>query len=94
MATQPGDFNLDGVVDETDRDIWLTNVGRVNATWQEGDANYDGMVDGLDYDLWFSSGGNPGSSAPVVTLIAPISAARRMPTALSLSSPLVARSPV
>ena len=75
MATQPGDFNLDGVVDETDRDIWLTNVGRVNATWQEGDANYDGMVDGLDYDLWFSSGGNPGSSAPVVMLIAPISAA-------------------
>ena len=47
MATYPGDFNLDGVVDSLDRDIWFANAG-TGTTWQQGDANYDGTIDGLD----------------------------------------------
>ncbi len=58
MATYPGDFNLDGVVDSQDRAIWFANAF-TGTTWQQGDANYDGVVDGLDRDLWFSQVGSP-----------------------------------
>ena len=50
MATYPGDFNLDGVVDDKDRAIWFANAF-TGTTWQQGDANYDGSVDGRDRDL-------------------------------------------
>ena len=58
MATYPGDFNLDGVVDNLDRNIWFANAF-TGSTWQQGDANHDGVVDGLDRDLWFSHVGLP-----------------------------------
>ena len=60
MATYPGDFNLDGVVDNQDRVIWFANAF-TGTTWQQGDANYDGAVNGLDRDLWFT---NVGRSVP------------------------------
>ena len=47
MATYAGDFNLDGVVNNLDLDIWKANFG-IGTTWQMGDANYDGVVNGLD----------------------------------------------
>jgi hypothetical protein len=50
MATYPGDFNLDAVVDCTDQAIWFANAF-TGTTWQQGDANYDGLVNGLDLDL-------------------------------------------
>ena len=53
MATYPGDFNLDGVVDSLDRAIWFANAF-TGTTWQQGDVNYDGVVDGLDRDLMLS----------------------------------------
>jgi autotransporter-associated beta strand protein len=58
MATYPGDFNLDGLVDNADRAVWFANAF-VGATWQQGDANYDGAVNGLDRDIWFSHAGLP-----------------------------------
>ena len=51
MATYPGDFNLDGVVNNLDLAIWETSAG-IGTTWQAGDTNYDGVVNGLDFDLW------------------------------------------
>jgi autotransporter-associated beta strand protein len=58
MATYPGDFNLDGVVNNLDYAIWAANVF-TGATWQQGDANYDGVVNGLDRDLWIANVGLP-----------------------------------
>jgi autotransporter-associated beta strand protein len=58
MATYPGDFNLDGVVDNLDRSIWFASA-MTGTTWQQGDANYDGVVDGLDRDLLFANLGLP-----------------------------------
>ena len=58
MATYPGDFNLDGVVNNVDYAIWAGNVF-TGSTWQQGDANGDGVVNGLDRDLWFSHLGLP-----------------------------------
>ncbi len=58
MATYPGDFNLDGVVDDQDKAIWFANAFSGTA-WQQGDANHDGVVDGRDRDLLFASVGLP-----------------------------------
>ncbi len=46
----PGDFNLDGAVDNLDRAIWFANAGK-GTTWAQGDANGDGTVNGLDRDI-------------------------------------------
>ena len=62
MATYPGDFNLDGVVDNLDRAILYANAF-TGSTWQQGDANYDGVVNGLDRDLWLANVGLPQLSA-------------------------------
>jgi autotransporter-associated beta strand protein len=58
MATYPGDFNLDGVVDNLDKSIWFAHAF-TGTTWQQGDTNYDGAVNGLDRDLWFAHVGMP-----------------------------------
>ena len=58
MATYPGDFNLDGVVDGRDQAAWLANAF-AGTTWQQGDANYDGTVNGLDLDLCRADFGSP-----------------------------------
>ena len=72
MATYPGDFNLDGVVDSLDRSIWFANAF-TGTTWQQGDANYDGVVDGLDRDLMLCALGLPSvagmSAAAGVTAV-------------------------
>ena len=72
MATYPGDFNLDGVVDGQDRAIWFANAF-TGTTWQQGDANYDGVVDGLDRDLWFAHVGlSPISGASSAAAVTPV----------------------
>jgi hypothetical protein len=65
MATYPGDFNLDGVVDNLDRQVWFANAF-TGTTWQQGDANGDGVVNGLDRDMLFA---NAGCTAPVTSLM-------------------------
>jgi hypothetical protein len=71
MATYPGDFNLDGVVDDQDRAVWFTNAFS-GASWQQGDANYDGVVDGLDRDLMLASAGLPQLAAAPSASAAPV----------------------
>ena len=58
MATYAGDFNIDGVVDGLDLNIWKSNFG-AGTDWQLGDANYDGLVNGLDLDLCKANYGLP-----------------------------------
>ncbi len=58
MATYPGDFNLDGVVNNLDKAIWAANAF-TGSTWQKGDANYDGIVNGRDRDLLSANLGLP-----------------------------------
>jgi fibronectin-binding autotransporter adhesin len=52
MATYPGDFNLDGVVNGPDLAVWKANFGASGAYWAAGDANYDGVVNAIDLNLW------------------------------------------
>jgi hypothetical protein len=58
MSTYPGDYNLDGVVNHLDLNVFMTNAGK-GTTWQTGDANYDGVVNGLDLDLLIANAGLP-----------------------------------
>jgi hypothetical protein len=50
MATIPGDFNLDGVVNQNDLDILSVGFG-IGTTWAAGDANYDGVLNLGDLDI-------------------------------------------
>jgi len=70
MPTYAGDFNLDGVVNGLDLDIWRANAG-AGTTWQKGDANYDGPVNGLELDAWKANAGSVavgGNSAAGLSL--------------------------
>ena len=62
MPTYAGDFNLDGVVNDQDFDIWMSHAG-TGTTWQTGDV-YDGVVNGLDLDLWRANVGLPNLAVP------------------------------
>jgi autotransporter-associated beta strand protein len=61
MATYPGDFNLDGVVDAADRAIIRSSIGGPG-TWATGDVNYDGVVNLIDWNFWKASLGRPSLS--------------------------------
>jgi autotransporter-associated beta strand protein len=63
MATYAGDFNLDGTVDNLDRQIWFSSAF-TGSSWQQGDANGDGVVNGLDRDILIS---NLGLTAPATS---------------------------
>jgi hypothetical protein len=47
-----GDFNLDGVVDVGDFNIWNSNKFTDTGAWCQGDANGDGVSDVGDFNLW------------------------------------------
>jgi hypothetical protein len=49
----PGDFQLDGDVDDADLAIWRNGFGIASgATTSNGDANSDGQVSGADFLIW------------------------------------------
>jgi hypothetical protein len=52
------DITSDGLVDQHDLALWLTNAGAINLAsgnaYLPGDANLDGAVDGSDFNLWNS----------------------------------------
>jgi hypothetical protein len=64
--TLNGDFNLDGVVNDLDLQVF-SGLGQydrpnTNQTWLQGDLNYDGKVDDTDL-LLFSGAGNYNNGA-------------------------------
>ena len=50
------DLNSDGVVNNDDRDAWLSEAGEANLgpgkSYLPGDANLDGVVDVSDFGVW------------------------------------------
>jgi hypothetical protein len=51
-APLPGDFNIDGKVNQVDLGIWSGHFGQTAATFGIGDANGDQVVDGEDFLIW------------------------------------------
>jgi hypothetical protein len=51
LGTCMGDANLDGVVNQADKDIIMAHLGQTNVGWAGGDLNGDGIVDAQDLHL-------------------------------------------
>ena len=54
LLLQPGDANLDGVVDFADFQILAANYSQSGRWWEQGDFNHDGVVDDLDLEALVS----------------------------------------
>jgi hypothetical protein len=57
-----GDFNGDGVVDQSDLDVWRTDFGSTSKL--DADGNYNGAVDGADYLIWQQTLGTGATLSP------------------------------
>jgi fibronectin-binding autotransporter adhesin len=84
MATYPGDFNLDGVVNGPDLAVWKANFGTSGTYWAAGDANYDGVVNAIDLNLWKQNFGKTAMSGSDV-VAAPASDVTPVPEPGSLA---------
>ena len=60
-----GDFNGDGVVDNSDLEVWRADFGSDSKL--DADGNYDGVVDGADFLLWQRTLGASAASSPPTT---------------------------
>lgn len=63
-----GDFNLDGVVDVGDFNVWNNNKFSNTSAWCQGDANADGVTDVGDFNIW---NGNKFNSSDVASVPEP-----------------------
>ena len=63
VATFPGDYNQDGVVDTADYTVWRDTQGQTGSGLA-ADGNGDGTVDADDYNVWVT---NFGQTAPATS---------------------------
>jgi glucose/arabinose dehydrogenase len=102
-----GDYDINGVVDQNDYNVWRANYG--SNLLLAADGNRDGAVDTADYIIWrkaFSAGPAGGAVAAAATPIGPSPAGEPvnddapilaleeadLPTHFTLSEPIVAGS--
>jgi hypothetical protein len=52
LNATPGDFDNNGIVNESDYLVWRSNFGKSTAPGTSADGTGDGMVDTADYLLW------------------------------------------
>ena len=63
-VTLPGDYDVDGDVDNADYDFWKANFGATSGPGLAADGNGNGAVDAADYTVWRNNLGNTlGSGA-------------------------------
>jgi hypothetical protein len=74
-TAQPGDFNMDGLVNGADLAVWKTNVGLASgAFYRQGDADRDGDVDGADFLAWQTAAGAAGATGAQLAVPEPAAA--------------------
>ena len=63
----PGDYDGSGVVDQTDRGVWVSSFGISVAPYTSADGNGNGVIDAADYTVWRDHLGSssPGGAAGV-----------------------------
>lgn len=67
---EPGDYNLNGVVDAADYTVWRDTLGSVG-DGLAADGNGDGMIDNSDWLVWATKFGNVLPSTPVTSVPEP-----------------------
>jgi hypothetical protein len=69
----PGDYDNNGVVQETDHAVWRAHYGMAVAPGMHGDGNGDGLIDIADYIVWRNNlglGASTAITAPVEVVTA------------------------
>lgn len=75
LASLPGDFNSDGIVDAADYTVWRDSNGTSVTAGTQADGNGDGVINAADYQVWVGNygtdyalqfGGNSFSTATAV----------------------------
>jgi hypothetical protein len=69
IASPPGDYNHDGVVDAADYTVWRDSLGSTSNLAADGNVN--GTIDLGDYDVWKSNFGKHGGSSARAAVTAP-----------------------
>ena len=68
-----GDANLDGAVDVSDLNAWLSHNNQLESRWSRGDFDASGFVDVNDFNVWnlykFQTGSLPVSKLPTSYLM-------------------------
>jgi len=68
LATNQGDYNADGAVDQLDHATWRESFGQTtsgnNAQPLAADGNFDGVVNAVDYAIWRESRGESVVTLP------------------------------
>ena len=49
-----GDYNQDGLIQNTDFDTWFVNPSQLNS-YLPADGNLDGVIQVTDFDVWFNN---------------------------------------
>src|SRR5262249_50076016 len=68
----PGDYTLDGVIDQDDYNLWSSSFGLTGEL--SADGNGDGIVDTADYTIWRDQLGNGAEALSGVGVPEPMSA--------------------
>ncbi len=71
LATPPGDYNFNGVVDAADYVVWRKSAGQMGASLA-ADGNHDGKVDDADYGVWKANFGVTAQAAGAAALLATV----------------------
>lgn len=66
VKTLPGDFDQNGIVDESDYAVWASTYGTDVAAGTGADGNFDGTVDTADYTIWRDQLGAASATATAV----------------------------
>ena len=67
----PGDYNLDGIVDLADYNVWRNNLGERVLTGTVADGDDSGYVDAGDYQVWKNNFGSRSDLAVASTEYVP-----------------------
>lgn len=62
----PGDYNHNGVAEQSDRALWESAFGSTVAVGTSADGNHDGVVDLADYIVWRKAMVAPASGSAIV----------------------------
>jgi hypothetical protein len=72
IASLPGDYNHDGVVNALDYSVWRDELGQSITAGTGADGNGDGLVTQADLDVWRSHFGQTGGSGSGLSKVASV----------------------
>jgi len=94
MDLNPGDGNLDGATDVSDRIIWNDNNFTEGTTWATGDYNGDGATDVADRIIWNNHNFTEATATPAPQAAPPPGTTTERPAAHHTSGEMLIAAPM